>query len=93
MINKEAKRIERYFKGVANHYRISVLWLVADYPKITLGEIAEKLDVNVKTIAEHTRRLTLAGLVNKKYAGSYVTHTLSPYGKKFLRYTKTFLLS
>ena len=50
MINKEAKRIERYFKGVANHYRIAILWLVADNPKITVAEISDKLDVNFKMI-------------------------------------------
>ena len=90
MINKEAKRIERYFKGVANHYRISILWLVASNPNISVNEIAEKLDVNFKTISEHIRRLSLSGLVDKKYQGHNVTHTLSPYGRRFLRFTKSF---
>ena len=90
MIDKEAKRIERYFKGAANHYRIAIIWLVAENPKITLNEIAEQLKVNIKTIAEHTRKLTLAGLIDKKYQGNNVVHTLSPYGKRFLRFTKSF---
>ena len=93
MINKDAKRIERYFKGAANYYRIAILWLIADNPKITLHDIAEYLKVNFKTISEHTRRLALAGLIDKKHAGNFVTHTLSPYGKRFLRFTKLFLNS
>lgn len=93
MINKEAKRIERYFKGVANHYRISILWLIADNPEITLSDIANTLKANFKTIAEHTRRLALAGLVDKNHKGNFVTHKLSPYGKILLEYTKSFLNS
>ncbi len=57
---------------------------------ITLEQIAETLDCNFKTISEHTRRLVQAGLLNKKYQGREVAHSLSPYGKKFIEFTKTF---
>ena len=89
-MNKEAKRIERYFKGVANHHRISILWLIADDPEITVFEIADRLKANHKTISEHLRRLSLAGLVDKKYRGKFVTNKLSPYGKRFYKFSKTF---
>ena len=87
---KTAKQLERHFKGVANHHRIDILLLIARRPKITLEEIVEELNGNVKTISEHTRRLVQAGLVNKKYQGRNVVHTLSPYGKKFYKFIKTF---
>ncbi len=87
---KTAKQLERHFKGAANHHRIDILLLVSESPNITLDGIAEKLNRNFKTISEHTRRLVQAGLLNKKYQGRSVIHSLSPYGEKFLRFIKTF---
>ncbi|MGC9031671.1 MAG: ArsR/SmtB family transcription factor [Minisyncoccia bacterium] len=78
---KTAKQLERHFKGVANHYRIEILLLVSKNPGMSVEEIAEKLDKNFKTISEHTRRLVQAGLLNKRYLGRNVVHSLSPYGK------------
>ena len=87
---KTAKQMERHLKGVANHYRIEILFLIASYDKITLGKIFKMLGANKKTIGEHTRRLYLSGLINKKYRGKFVEHTLSPYGKIFIRFLKSF---
>jgi hypothetical protein len=42
------------------------------------------------TIGEHTRRLCLAGLVDKKYRGKFVEHKLSPYGKTFVKFLDSF---
>jgi DNA-binding MarR family transcriptional regulator len=87
---KTAKQLERYFKGVANHRRLEILRLLNKKEGISLEEIADTLDCNMKTISEHTHRLVKAGLLNKKYQGRRVAHSLSPYGKKFIRFTKTF---
>jgi len=88
--SKTAKQIERHAKGIANHYRIDILFVVAENSGIILEEIAEALNANFKTISEHTHRLVKAGLLNKKYKGRSVTHELSPYGKQFHRFLKTF---
>lgn len=82
--------MERHLKGIANHYRIEVLLLIERNPKITLDRIVEELEANQKTIGEHVRRLLLAGLVDKKYRGRSVEHTLSPYGKMFVKFLKSF---
>ncbi len=87
---KTAKQMERHLKGIANHYRIEILLLIAVRGGITLTEIVETLGANEKTLGEHTRRLLIAGLVNKKYRGKCVEHTLSPYGKTFVRFLKSF---
>ena len=57
---------------------------------ITVEDIAEMLNANFKTISEHTRKLNSSGLVNKRYKGRYVAHELSPYGKQFIKFTKSF---
>ena len=87
---KTVKQLERIFKGIANHRRISILFLIHRSPGITLIDIAEELNGNFKTISEHTKKLVSAGLVNKKYRNKMVTHTLSPYGKKTIRILKSF---
>ena len=87
---KTARQMERHFKGAANHCRIEILLLVSENPEMTVDSIADRLHKNFKTVSEHTRRLTHAGLVNKKYQGRNVIHTLSPYGERFISFIKTF---
>ncbi|MFH0928163.1 MAG: winged helix-turn-helix domain-containing protein [bacterium] len=85
---KTAKQMERHLKGVANHHRIEILLIISDSEGITLEDIVEAVGANEKTIGEHTRRLQLAGLVDKQYLGRFVRHSLSPYGKTFVALLK-----
>jgi DNA-binding MarR family transcriptional regulator len=87
---KTPKQLERYFKGAANHRRIHILLVVEKNQGITVEEIAKELEANFKTISQHTRSLVQAGLLNKKYRGREVAHELSPYGRSFLKFMKTF---
>ena len=87
---KSAKQMERHLKGIANHRRIEILLLIADNSGITLDKIITSLSANPKTIGEHTRRLQNAGLISKKYNSNFVEHRLSPYGKMFVRFLKSF---
>ena len=87
---KTAKQMERHLKGMANHYRVEILLYIAGNDGATLDDIVTALDANEKTLGEHTRRLFVAGLINKKYRGKFVEHTLSPYGKTFVSFLKSF---
>ncbi len=87
---KTAKQMERHLKGMANHYRIEILLLIAEQGNITLQFIVDALEANEKTLGEHTRRLYNAGLINKNYRGKFVEHNLSPYGKTFVKFLKSF---
>ena len=86
---KTAKQMERHFKGTSNHWRIEIILLLDKKKALTLEEIVESLGMNEKTASEHTRRLVQAGLVNKRYVGRTVEHTLSSYGKIFAGFLKT----
>ena len=90
MVIKTSKQLERHFKGLANHRRLDILILIGKSPGITVDGISEKLNGNFKTIADHTQKLFQCGLVDKKYYGRAISHTVSPYGKKFLSFIKTF---
>lgn len=82
--------MERVFKGVANHWRIRILDCIEKCNEISVDELSKRLNCNYKTLSEHIRRLKIAGLVYKQYSGRRVEHTLTPYGKKILKITKTF---
>ena len=82
--------MERHLKGISNHYRIGILLYLDDYDKAALDDIVRATGANEKTIGEHTRRLYVSGLINKKYRGKFVEHTLSPYGKVFVEFLKSF---
>jgi len=87
---KTPKQLERYFKGAANHRRVAILLAVEKNEGIAVQELADVLRANLKTISQHTRSLVHAGLLNKQYRGRQVAHSLSPYGKSFLKFMKTF---
>jgi DNA-binding MarR family transcriptional regulator len=87
---KTAKQLERYFKGAANHWRIEILALLEKHGGISAEGISKELGCDIKTISQHTIRLVNSGLLNKKYRGRVVEHELSPYGKRFLAFIKTF---
>lgn len=87
---KSARKLERHFKGVANHRRIEILLLIGRRPGIILEDIQEVFDGNQKTFSEHTKRLVAAGLVEKSYVGRTVEHRLTPYGEIFADFVKRF---
>ena len=83
-------KLERIYKGIANHRRIQILFYIESHENASLDEIVKITKCNIKTIAEHVRRLVIAGLVNKHYHGKFVRHSLSLYGTKMLEHIKTF---
>ena len=87
---KTSKQLERHLKGVANHHRIDILMFVRRQEGITVDQIAGALQCNFKTISAHTQKLVQAGLLEKRYLGHNVLHTLSPYGKRFHSFLNTF---
>jgi len=87
---KTTIQMERHFKGLANHHRLSILLLLEKESNLTVENISTGLDVNFKTISQHTGYLMRAGLLEKRYKGRMVLNTLSPYGKIFVKFIKKF---
>ena len=56
--------------------------------RLSVFATADELDTNFKTISEHLRRLTAAGLVTKRNIGNVVEHSLSPLGKSILKFLR-----
>lgn len=87
---KTTKQLERYFKGTSNHWRIEILLYIEKNDGVTLEKLSKELECHFKTLSEHTRKLVNAGLVNKNYHGREVAHSLSPYGKRFCNFIRSF---
>ena len=86
---KRFRYLEGIAKGFANHRRIEILTTLAKTPELSLSEIAETLEINMKTAGEHTRRLTIAGLVMKRNAGNAVRHAVTRRGISILKFLRT----
>jgi DNA-binding MarR family transcriptional regulator len=89
---KIVKRIERVFKGAANHNRIKILDFIATQNKTTLWQISQRLKLKFRNVSQHTDRLVKAGLIRKQPAGRQVWHFLTPYGRKVYEFMKTLKL-
>ena len=83
------RELERMMKGVANHRRVQGLDLIAQKPELSVMEIARDLNVNFKTIAEHVRRMAIAGLLMKRNDENAVRHKLTPRGMSILKFLRT----
>jgi predicted transcriptional regulator len=87
---KTPQQIERHVKGVANYRRIEILFVIANNNAITLDGISHAVKGNVKTISEHTKKLSQSGLIRKYRKGRGIIHCLSPYGKIMHKFLKSF---
>ncbi|MDP2932901.1 MAG: ArsR family transcriptional regulator, partial [bacterium] len=76
-------------KGFASHRRIEILTLLAQEPNLSLVDLSEKTQANMKTISVHVQRMHNAGLLYKTSNGAAVRHTLSPLGNNVLKFLRT----
>lgn len=83
------RHLERIIKGSSNHRRIQIMDLLSAYPELSVGEIATRLKINMKTASEHIRRLAISGLVLKRNQGKNVRHKLSDRGVIILKFLRT----
>jgi len=83
------RQIEKITKGVANHRRVEMMFLLSKFPELSVIEISERLRINFKTASEHLRRLVISGMVIKRNAGSSVRHKLTKLGESTLKFLRT----
>ncbi|MBU1046360.1 winged helix-turn-helix domain-containing protein [Patescibacteria group bacterium] len=88
-INKKTfRQLERIIKGGANHRRLGIMELLKKEPELSVIEIAKELKVNAKTIAMHTRRLAISGLILKRNDFRFVRHKLTKNGELMLSFSR-----
>ena len=90
MAHKTSRQLERHLKGLANNWRLDILMFVAKQPGVTTDQISGAINCHFKTTSMHTIKLVQAGLLEKKYMGQKVLHSLSSYGKIFYKFLQAF---
>jgi len=83
------RRIERIFKGCANHRRLQILELLKREPELSVIEITKKLKMGYLNASDHIRKLAIAGLVMKRSDGPAIRHKLTDRGESILLFCKT----
>lgn len=76
-------------RAAGNHRRIEMLVILSDHPELSVSEIAERLQINMKTASEHMRRLTIAGFVMKRSQGKNIRHKITTRGQNVLTFLRT----
>ena len=72
-------------KGGANRHRLRIMLSLIENPDQSVTDLADELKINFRTASEHTRKLSQAGLISKKYQSSFMTHHITPLGRKFIK--------
>jgi predicted transcriptional regulator len=84
------KKIEKIVKGFANHRRIQIIELLSKSPSLSVDQISQNLNTDFYTTSDHIRKLADAGIIEKKYKGRFVLHTLTKRGNGILSFCKMF---
>jgi len=89
MKNKKSNReLERIIKGVANHRRLQILVLLKKEPELSVQEVADKLNSEMKNISAHINKMAIAGLVMKRNDDKSVRHKLTKRGNVILTFVR-----
>jgi len=86
----EYKKIEKIVKSFANHRRIQILELLDKEQGLSVDGVSKKLNIGFFTISDHIRKLSDAGLVEKKNKGRFVINSITKRGKYILSFCKMF---
>ncbi len=86
---KTYRELERMVRGFANHRRIQIMEILKKKPEMSVDEIATFLNISYKTVADHVRRLAIAGLVLKRNQDVSVRHRLTDQAEYILKFLRT----
>lgn len=80
--------IEKIIKAFANKRRIEMLKLLHNQPELSVEHISANLKMEYKITAAHLSKLSIGGLIIKRYMGHTVLHKLTSRGEKVLKFVR-----
>lgn len=87
MLKKRA--VEQIVRSFANHRRIQILDLLEITPELSVGEIADRLKIDIRLASIHIKKLLIAGLIMKRSDGKKIRHKLTRRGLFVLTFIRT----
>lgn len=89
---KDTVHLGALVKSFAHAHRIGILVLLDKTTGLSVGELADVLGISFRSASEHSTRLALGGLITKSHSGQQVEHSLTPSGKRVVKFLKDFQL-
>ncbi len=74
---KEIMRCAEQFGLVGDLTRMKICWLLCKHKELSVGEIAEILDVSISVVSHSLKKLKKFEMVNSKRVGRQVFYNLS----------------
>ena len=72
------KELEIKLKALANSRRLSIIRFVKDKKEVSVGDIADKIKLSLKSTSRHLAVLFSAGIFEKDQRNLYVFYRISP---------------
>ena len=80
--------VEKIIKGFANKHRLDIISLLEKRPGLSIDNISELLHMEYKNTSAHLYKLSIGGIIDKKYRGATVFHSLTDRGKSILQFVR-----
>ena len=75
-------------KAVAHYKRILILTLISEKPDLSIINICDKLNEDIKNVSFHVAKLSSAGLLTKRKSGNFVNLAITGRGKTILTFVR-----
>ena len=85
----DERKIEIIAKGFANAQRLRILQLLEIEAELSLGDICERLSLDITNGCEHIRKMNSAGLLMKRRQKQAMRHKISNRGLMALEYLRS----
>ena len=70
--------MERVLKALANRRRLAIVKLLREKKEMSVGEMAEEIDLSFKATSKHLALLYSAGIVEKEQRSLMMFYRLAP---------------
>ena len=71
------RNLAKKFKALSNERRLKIVAELLKYKKLTVGEIADKINLSFRSTSRHLKILEAAGFVNWQQTGLNVYYSIS----------------
>ncbi|MEK7503341.1 MAG: metalloregulator ArsR/SmtB family transcription factor [Patescibacteria group bacterium] len=79
------KDLERLLKAMANKRRLSILKFLRQHNELSVGDIAERIQLSIKSTSRHLSVLAGADIVEKEQRSTSMFYRLAKIEKQFLK--------
>ena len=76
-MKKVEKTIEKTFKALANHKRLEILAFLFKHKSASVGEIAEKIKISIKSTSKHLLALYSADFLDRERVHGLTFYSLN----------------